>query len=75
MFLTAFGSGVGSISLIDFGDNTSALLIKSGYKTIGSVYRNRRVIEANEILSDKQLGNVKKLLVALGYVVSGGVLL
>lgn len=39
--LTAFGSGHGSINLIDFGDNTSALLIKSGYKTIGSVYRNR----------------------------------
>lgn len=73
--LTAFGSGVGSINLIDFGDNTSTLLIKSGYKTICSVYRNRRVIEANEILSEKQLGNVRKLLVALGYAVSGGVLL
>lgn len=34
-----------------------------------------RVIEANEILSEKQLGNVRKLLVALGYAVSGGVLL
>lgn len=64
--LTAFGSGEGSINLIDFGDNTSTLLIKSGYKTIGSVYRNRMVIEANEILSEKQLGNVRKMLVALG---------
>lgn len=73
--LTAFGSGQGSMNLIDFGDNTSTLLIKSGYKTIGSVYRNRRVIEVNEILSEKQLGNVRKLLVALGYAISGGVLM
>lgn len=65
--LTAFGSGQGSISLVDFGDNTDAILIKSGYKTVGSVYRNLRVIEANGILSEKQLGNVRKLLFALGY--------
>ena len=73
--LTSFGSGQCSIGLIDFGDNTNALLIKSGYKTIGSVYRNRKVIEAAGILSEKQLGNVRKLLVALGYAVIGSILL
>ena len=65
--LTAFGGGQGSISLIDFGDNTDALLSKHGYKTVGSVYRNLEVIEANGLLSERQLGNVRKLLLALGY--------
>ena len=73
--LTAFGSGQGNINLIDFGDNTSALLIKSGYKTVSSVYRNRRVIEAAGVLSEEQLGNIRKLLVALGYAVNSSILL
>ena len=65
--LTAFGSGQGSISLIDFGDNTDAVLIKNGYKTVGSVNRGLKEIESSGILNDRQLANVKKLLLALGY--------
>ena len=65
--LTAFGSGQGSISLIDFGDNTDAVLIKNGYKTVGSVHRGLKEIESSGILNERQLANVKKLLLALGY--------
>lgn len=65
--LTPFGGGQGSISLIDFGDNTDAVLIKNGYKTVDSVHGGLKEIESSGILNERQLANVKKLLLALGY--------